>query len=211
MSAKSDSRGFTLVELMIVVAIIGILAAVAIPKFAQMLEKSREGATKGNLGAIRSAVSNYYADQQGWYPIAMDSNSYLITTGTLPAFCPTYLDSVLPGVKVTGKATFNGTSVNNGPGSAPSVANVVTSGSWSVPAFLSTSGGFGWKYDGPNSAGTNGASGVVWVNSEMVDMSKQSYTVYGFQYGPKAKKKTGPQGPVFFLPHRIRPPVAGPS
>ena len=39
-------KRFTLIELMIVVAIIGILAAIAIPKFAQMLEKSREGATK---------------------------------------------------------------------------------------------------------------------------------------------------------------------
>ena len=44
-----NQKGFTLVELMIVVAIIGVLAAVAIPKFADMLEKSREGATKGNL------------------------------------------------------------------------------------------------------------------------------------------------------------------
>ena len=128
MSRKNQARGFTLVELMIVVAIIGILAAVAIPKFAQMLEKSREGATKGNLGAIRSAVSNYYADQQGWYPVTMDTVSYYVTATSvsLPAFCPTYLDSTLPGVKCTGKATFNGTSANNGPGSSPSSANAVT-------------------------------------------------------------------------------------
>jgi prepilin-type N-terminal cleavage/methylation domain-containing protein len=183
MPLKKNSRGFTLVELMIVVAIIGILAAVAIPKFAQMLEKSREGATKGNLGAIRSAISNYYADQQGWYPITMDTVSYYITSTSvsLPAFCPTYLDSTLPGVKCTGKATFNGTSSNNGPGSAPASANIVTSGAWGIPAFLTTSGGYGWKYDSPNTTNTNNASGVVWVNSEMKDMGNLSYTVYGFQ------------------------------
>ncbi|HVE12146.1 MAG TPA: prepilin-type N-terminal cleavage/methylation domain-containing protein [Elusimicrobiota bacterium] len=61
-------RGFTLIELMIVVAIIGILAAIAIPKFADLLRKSKEGATKGNIGAIRSALSIYYGDMEGQFP-----------------------------------------------------------------------------------------------------------------------------------------------
>ena len=64
----NKDKGFTLIELMIVVAIIGILAAIAIPKFAQMLEKSREGATKGNLGAMRSAVTIYYSEKEGTWP-----------------------------------------------------------------------------------------------------------------------------------------------
>lgn len=177
-------KGFTLVELMIVVAIIGILAAVAIPKFAQMLEKSREGATKGNLGALRSAVSNYYADQQGWYPINLDTSTYIVVlTGgssiSLPAFAPTYIDSVLPGVKVTGKNTTNVNS-GSGPGASVSTANVVTTGTWGVPAFSSTTG-VGWKYDGPTTTSNASASGVVWVNSSMVDMAGISYTTYGFQ------------------------------
>ena len=53
---------------MIVVAIIGILAAIAIPQFAQLISKSQEGATKGNLGTIRSALSIYYGDTEGRYP-----------------------------------------------------------------------------------------------------------------------------------------------
>jgi prepilin-type N-terminal cleavage/methylation domain-containing protein len=61
-------RGFTLIELMIVVAIIGILAAIAIPKFAELIRKSNEGSTKGNLGAIRSALTIYYSDMEGQYP-----------------------------------------------------------------------------------------------------------------------------------------------
>jgi prepilin-type N-terminal cleavage/methylation domain-containing protein len=65
MIRKNAKKGFTLIELMIVVAIIGILAAIAIPRFAQMLEKSREGATKGNLGSLKSASSIYYGDIQG--------------------------------------------------------------------------------------------------------------------------------------------------
>ena len=64
----SATSGFTLIELMIVVAIIGILAAIAIPKFANLIRKSSEGASKGNLGSIRSALSIYYGDMEGQYP-----------------------------------------------------------------------------------------------------------------------------------------------
>src|SRR5471032_1095105 len=63
-----SKSGFTLIELMIVVAIIGILAAIAIPKFAALIRKSGEGASKGNLGAIRSSLSIYYGDMEGQYP-----------------------------------------------------------------------------------------------------------------------------------------------
>jgi general secretion pathway protein G len=69
--------GFTLIELMIVVAIIGILAAIAIPKFAELIRKSSEGASKGNLGALRSAMSIYYGDMEGSYP----SNISALTIG----------------------------------------------------------------------------------------------------------------------------------
>ena len=67
------TSGFTLIELMIVVAIIGILAAIAIPKFANLIRKSNEGASKGNLGSIRGALSIYYGDLEGQYPTDMQS------------------------------------------------------------------------------------------------------------------------------------------
>ena len=70
--------GFTLIELMIVVAIIGVLAAISVPKFASMIEKSREGETKGNVAAIRSAVAIYYADKNGIWPDDLTNfDSYL--------------------------------------------------------------------------------------------------------------------------------------
>jgi prepilin-type N-terminal cleavage/methylation domain-containing protein len=76
------SKGFTLIELMIVVAIIGILSAIAIPKFADLIRKSNEGATKGNLGAIRSAVSIYYGELEGLFPQPTASGA-TGTAGTL--------------------------------------------------------------------------------------------------------------------------------
>ena len=63
-----NKKGFTLIELMIVVAIIGILAAIAIPKFADLINKSKEGATKGSLASVRSAIQVYYGDNEGWFP-----------------------------------------------------------------------------------------------------------------------------------------------
>ena len=78
------SKGFTLIELMIVVAIIGILSAIAIPKFADLIRKSNEGATKGNLGAIRSAISIYYGEMEGLFPNPSVGGT-AATAGTLGA------------------------------------------------------------------------------------------------------------------------------
>jgi len=65
---KNNKKGFTLIELMIVVAIIGILAAIAIPKFADLINKAKEGSTKGALSSVRSAIQVYYGDNEGWFP-----------------------------------------------------------------------------------------------------------------------------------------------
>jgi type IV pilus assembly protein PilA len=64
-----NKKGFTLIELMIVVAIIGILAAIAIPNFLKFQAKSKQSEAKTNLKAIFTAETSYFGEENTFGPL----------------------------------------------------------------------------------------------------------------------------------------------
>jgi len=57
-----NKKGFTLIELVMVIVILGILSAIAIPKFVDLTGEAKIGATKSGLGAMRSVIAIQYAE-----------------------------------------------------------------------------------------------------------------------------------------------------
>jgi prepilin-type N-terminal cleavage/methylation domain-containing protein len=72
-----NRRGFTLIELLIVVVIIGILAAIAVPKFAATKERAFIGTMKSDLRNLSTAQESYFYDNNTYYIGAVPAAGFL--------------------------------------------------------------------------------------------------------------------------------------
>lgn len=70
MHMHRKSAGFTLVELLVVMAIIATLLSIAVPRYFGSVDKSKEVALKENLQVLRTGIDKYYGDK-GVYPSAL--------------------------------------------------------------------------------------------------------------------------------------------
>lgn len=154
MKLFKGQKGFTLIELMIVVAIIGILAAIAIPNFLRYQAKSRQSEARTNLGAIFVAETSYFGEQSRYgsfgeigYALAGTSNRYMYSgpaaggNAAGPNTCAaTSVSNMMNGA---------GTCIQNGVGVVLTDTGAVTAGA--------TQGG-------TNAAGAIGFTAAAWAN-----------------------------------------------
>jgi len=114
---KQRLSGFTLVEILIVVVILGILAAIVVPQFTSAAAESRDSSIKMNLNRIRQQLEIYKEHHDGYYPTlaaieaqligSTDADGNPLPFGTPGSYGP-YIRELPINANTNGKAVGNG-------------------------------------------------------------------------------------------------------
>ncbi len=170
-------KGFTLIELMIVVAVLSILAAIALPGFSSILQKAQEGRTKGNLASFRMALNIYYGDNDGYWPHWDRVKNIASGSGeTYPSdwsfFVSEYLEEI-PGVYTSQRDAWGSSHEGNNRicvawAKNDSAPNVVTD---AIAGVAHHENLYEYLYYVSENAtgGSKGYSGYIWINCDLTD------------------------------------------
>ncbi len=176
---QANEKGFTLIELMIVVAIIGILAAVAIPNFLQYQLKAKTAEAKTNLGAIKTSQEAYMAENDFYLTSAVSNAAPADIKQAWPSpasgfdeigFAPSgnvyyaYEVAVAGG---TASADVNGTGIAGASGGFCASA----AGDLDGDGVAANNGEFGFATDTTVVATTGSVAGAVTMNGAVQDLN----------------------------------------
>ena len=139
-------QGFTLIELVIIIVILGILATQAIPTYLSLVDDAKKASAKANLGSMRSSISIYYAYKAT--PMGGESATW-----------PTIAE-------LTDQSTvLNGAPPDNGYDTG-AVKNEVTAGA-ARGVITGAAGLGGWGYIA--------SSGIIWLNTQTTGVSENNW------------------------------------
>ncbi|WP_321328109.1 type II secretion system protein [uncultured Ilyobacter sp.] len=124
-------RGFTLIELMVVIAIIGLLAAIALPKFSDVTSQAKVANVQGNLSTLRTSIGMYFAKTDAYPDLVTSGVAASANEGgsLLATFTDFYNKSAMPETPATTTIAASN-SVDTGTVSGNDVTTDAADGGW---------------------------------------------------------------------------------
>ena len=111
---RKPARGFTMIELMVAMAILAILAAMTVPRIFMFMRTAREATVKSNMHTLQITVEDFALDNETDYPVSADD---LLPDGrTLAQLCPSSDYPVNPFTQAPTVVQFNQRPVTGHPG-----------------------------------------------------------------------------------------------